>query len=247
MSVQVFSPGMTKKPYVPAGTSLPATLAAWLKVITVALLAPARQTWPKGTRSPQILRPFTAGRAKARSILLMPISWDTVQAGLRRRGVRRTGAGLSSARRGAARGRATSRVGRSNLRMGVSWDTAVEGSTSTRWEEEPAGVPVEGLEDLQPEAAAGPAAEVPGPQGRPEGQGEGHREVQDADEADAEQAPEDLLPGQGALEPEGGGAQGQRGRLEGDVADFRMDAREGEGHGHEDQQGAQGRVAREAR
>src|SRR5512133_3654732 len=215
--------------------------------MVVALLAPVRETWPKGTSSPQILRPFTAGRAKARSILLMPISCDTVQAGLKRRGVRRTGAGLSSARRGAARGRAISREGRSNLSMGISWDTAVEGSTPARREEEPAGVPVEGLEDLQPEAAAVPATEIPGSQGRPEGQGEGHREVQDADEADAQQTPEHFLPGQRALEPECGGAQGQRGRLEGNVAHFRMDACKGEGHGHEDQQGAQGRVAREAR
>src|SRR5664279_6445765 len=107
----------------------------------------------------------------------MPISWDSVLAGLGRRGSRRTGAGLSWATRATARGVARRR-GSSRLRMGDSRVRGIEGITGLRREEEASGLPIEGPENAPPEAAAVDASEVPGAQGRPKGQGKGNREIQ---------------------------------------------------------------------
>jgi hypothetical protein len=53
--------GITYTAYFPAGNSLPSTLIALLVSKVVGALAPARQTFPLGTNSPQIVLPFTKG------------------------------------------------------------------------------------------------------------------------------------------------------------------------------------------
>src|SRR4030095_3367334 len=69
ITVHSVSPGIESKPYLPAGTFLPPIITSSPKVIVVALLAPVLQTFPYGTRSPKILRPFTPGREYEISML----------------------------------------------------------------------------------------------------------------------------------------------------------------------------------
>ncbi len=62
IKVKASALGMHKKPYLPAFTATPPIVTSSLKVKVVALLAPVRQTLPKGTKSPNPLRFFKLGR-----------------------------------------------------------------------------------------------------------------------------------------------------------------------------------------
>ena len=52
MRVHSFSPGIESKPYFPALIFAPPIITSSSKFSVVALLAPVRHTFPKGTRSP---------------------------------------------------------------------------------------------------------------------------------------------------------------------------------------------------
>src|SRR5687768_317272 len=72
ISVQLFLSGMDNSPYLPAGIFVPPMVTSSAKVNVVAWFAPVLQTLPKGTKSPNNLRPFTLGREYYNSILESP-------------------------------------------------------------------------------------------------------------------------------------------------------------------------------
>src|SRR3982751_5420985 len=74
MMVQEFLSGMVNKPYLPAGIFVPPIITSSAKVSVVAWFAPVRHTLPKGTRSPNTLRPLIFGREYDNSIEPRPKS-----------------------------------------------------------------------------------------------------------------------------------------------------------------------------
>src|SRR5690349_22532017 len=87
--------------YVPFGSFCPSIFTSSLNEIVVASFAPVRQTLSYGTRSPQMVRPFTPGRLYLMVMSVRPTVWVSVADGLGR-GVRICAKALVVARRARA-------------------------------------------------------------------------------------------------------------------------------------------------
>src|SRR5579864_7409819 len=61
ISVQAVGVGRIHREYAPAGMFRPPTVIAAVVVSVVAALAPVRQTFPQGSRTPKMARPRTDG------------------------------------------------------------------------------------------------------------------------------------------------------------------------------------------